>query len=159
MKNLSSWLIVIFILMFWLFRVVVAITGSMELEFVTKPINNNVEIILLFVVLACVPFIFKRKLIGAIIYLGAYGWYFGRGLIENVTNIINNQEVLSMEAYTDMFFSLIAIILPIVAVFDILFDKSRKANPKDKKTDWFYKNEQYDRKLDDRADKNNYRTL
>ena len=25
--------------------------------------------------------------------------------------------------------------------------------------DWFYKNEQYDRKLDDRADKNNYRTL
>ena len=54
MKNLSSWLIVMFILMFWLFRVIVAITGSMGLEFVTKPINNNVEIILLFVVLACV---------------------------------------------------------------------------------------------------------
>ena len=64
-----------------------------------------------------------------------------------------------MEAYTDIFFSLIAVILPIVAVFDILFDKSRKANPKDKKTDWFYKNEQYDRKLDERSDKNNYRTL
>ena len=29
----------------------------------------------------------------------------------------------------------------------------------DKKTDWFYKNEQFDRKMDDRADKNNYRTL
>lgn len=28
-----------------------------------------------------------------------------------------------------------------------------------KKTDWFYKNEEFDRKLDDRADKNNYRTL
>ena len=50
MKKLSSWLIVMFILMFWLFRVIVAITGSMGLEFVTKPINNNVEIILLFVV-------------------------------------------------------------------------------------------------------------
>ena len=34
-----------------------------------------------------------------------------------------------------------------------------KNNPKDKKTDWFYTNEQYDRQLDERADKNNYRTL
>lgn len=159
MKNLSSWLIVMFILMYWLFRVIVAITGSMGLEFVTAPINNNIEIALLFIVLICVPFIFKRKLIGAIIYLGAYGWYFGRGLIENVINMINNEAVLSMQAYTDMFFALIGVALPIVALFDILFDKSRKANPTNKKTDWFYKNEQYDRKLDERADKNNYRTL
>ena len=34
-----------------------------------------------------------------------------------------------------------------------------KNNPKDKKTDWFYDNEQFDRKLDERADKNNYRTM
>ena len=30
---------------------------------------------------------------------------------------------------------------------------------KDKKTDWFYGDEKYDRKMDERADKNNYRTL
>ena len=41
----------------------------------------------------------------------------------------------------------------------VLLDKNRKNNPKDKKTDWFYQNEEFDRKLDDRADKNNYRTL
>jgi len=41
----------------------------------------------------------------------------------------------------------------------LLLDKGRKANPKDKKTDWFYNNEQFDRKLDERSDKNNYRTL
>ena len=35
-------------------------------------------------------------------------------------------------------------------------DKNKKTNPKDKKTDWFYKNEQFDRKLDERADKNNF---
>jgi len=29
----------------------------------------------------------------------------------------------------------------------------------DKQTDWFYKNKEYDRKLDERADKNQYRTL
>lgn len=158
MKNLSSWLIAIFIIMYWLFRVVVAITGSMGLDFIVKPIDNNIEIALLFVVLICVPFIFKRKIIGAIVYLIAYGWYFGRGLFENVMKMINN-ETLSMQTYTDMFFALIAIALPIVALFDILFDKSRKKNPVDKKTDWFYKNEEYDRKLDERADKNNYRTL
>ena len=73
--------------------------------------------------------------------------------------MINNETALSMQAYTDMFFALIGVALPIVALFDILFDKSRKANPTNKKTDWFYKNEQYDRKLDERADKNNYRTL
>ena len=158
MKNLSSWLIVMFIIMYWLFRVIVAVTGSMGLDFVVKPIDVNVEIILLFVVLACVPFIFKRKLIGAIVYLASYGWYFGRGLLENVMKMINN-ETLSMQVYTEMFFSLIAIALPIVALFDILFDKSRMKNPVDKKTDWFYKNEDYDRKLDERADKNQYKTL
>ena len=59
----------------------------------------------------------------------------------------------------DMFVALIAIALPIAAVFDILLDKTRTKNPVNKETDWFYKNEQYDRKLDERADKNNYRTL
>lgn len=144
--------------MYWAFRVIVAVTGSMGLDFITKPIDNNIEIALLFIVLACVPFIFKRKLIGAIIYLASYGWYFGRGLIDNAMRLINN-ETLSMEVYTDMFFALIAIALPIVALFDILLDKNRMINPIDKKTDWFYKNEDYDRKLDERADKNQYKTL
>lgn len=159
MKNLSSWLIAIFIMIYWLFRVAVAITGSIGLEFVVAPIDNNIEIALLFIVLMCVPFIFKRKLIGAIIYLASYGWYFGRGLIQNVIQMLDSEVNLSMQTYTEMFFSLIGVALPLLALFDILFDKTRKANPIDKKTDWFYKNEQYDRKLDERADKNNYRTL
>lgn len=158
MKNLSSWLIVMFIIMFWLFRIVVAVTGSMEIEFFEKPIDINAEIILLFVVILCVPFIFKRKLVGALIYLGAYGWYFGRGLIQNIMQIIKG-ETLGMDTYMSMFIALIAITLPIVAIFDILVDKNRMKNPVNKQTDWFYKNKEYDRKLDERADKNNYRTL
>ena len=39
----------------------------------------------------------------------------------------------------------------------MLVDKGRKANPKDKKTDWFFKNSDYDRKYDDRADRNEYK--
>lgn len=158
MKNLSSWLIVMFIIMFWAFRIIVAVTGSMGIDFFVTPIDNNIEIILLFVVLLCVPFIFKRKLIGAIIYLLAYGWYFGRELLQNVMQLING-ETLAISTYLTMFIALIAIALPIIAVFDILLDKNRMKNPVNKETDWFYKNEQYDRKLDERADKNNYRTL
>lgn len=158
MKNLSSWLITFFIIIFWAFRVVVAIIGTMGTNSMIAPIDNTIEVILLFVVLLLVPFIFKRKVIAAIIYLLAYGWYFGRGLMTNVLAIIN-EEVLSANTYMDMFIALIAIVLPIAALFDILFDKARTKNPVNKETDWFYKNEQYDRKLDERADKNNYRTL
>ena len=125
MKNLSSWLICFFMIMYWAFRVVVAITGSMGVDFVVKPIDNNIEIILLFVVLICIPFIFKRKLIGAIIYLLSYGYYFGRGLYTNVMQMING-ETLSMDTYTNMFFSLIAVAIPIFALFDILLDKNRQ---------------------------------
>ena len=158
MKNLSSWLITIFIIMFWTFRVIVAITGSMGMEFMVKPIDNNIEVALLFVVLILVPFIFKRKILAAIIYLIAYGYYFGTGLFSNVMLMIN-VDTLTATLYLEMLVSLVAIILPIASVFDILFDKSRMKNPVDKQTDWFYKNEQFDRKLDERADKNNYRTL
>lgn len=158
MKNLSSWLITFFIIMFWAFRVIVAIMGTMGSDAMIAPIDNTIEVILLFVVLLLIPFIFKRKIIAAIIYLLAYGWYFGRGLMTNVLSILNG-ETLSSTTYMEMFIGLIAIVLPIAALFDILLDKARTKNPVNKETDWFYKNEQYDRKLDERADKNNYRTL
>ena len=71
--------------------------------------------------------------------------------------IIN--ETLSIDLYMATLFEFFGLVLAIAAIFDVLLDKSRKANPVDKNTDWFYKNKDYDRKLDERADKNNYRTL
>lgn len=158
MKNLSSWLITMFVIMFWILRVIVAVTGSMGMDFLLKPIDVNVEVTLLFVVLILVPFIFKRKLLAAIIYLIAYGYYFGTGLFSDVMLMLGG-ETLGVEVYMNMLISLVAIVLPLAAIFDILLDKSRMKNPVNKETDWFYKNEQYDRKLDERADKNNYRTM
>ena len=43
-------------------------------------------------------------------------------------------------------------------MIDILIEKSKTKKPMDKQTDWFYKNEAYDRQMDERADKNQYRT-
>ena len=48
MKNLSSWLIVIFMIMFWAFRIIVAVTGQMDIDFVVKPYDITAEIVLLF---------------------------------------------------------------------------------------------------------------
>jgi len=152
MKKFSTWMIVIFMIMFWLFRVVVAFTDSLNIDIGIVPVDSSAEVVLLFISLVSIVLIAKRKMLGGIIYLLTHGIYFGIDIYNNVllgTNI----------AYGNAFFSLVGIILPIVAIFDLIFDKAAKANPKDDKTDWFYKNKDYDREFDERADKNNYRTL
>jgi len=161
MKKLSTWMLVMFMTMFWLFRIVVAVTGEMKIDFGgIVPLNTQMEIVLLFVVLLCMILIVKRKMVGALIYLLAYGMYFGIDLVTGINKIMSLEEgIMPISIYLNMFISLIAMIIPIAVLFDLLMDKNRKANPKDKKTDWFYKNEEFDRKMDERADKNNYRTM
>ncbi len=159
MKNFSTWMLVMFMAMFWVFRVIVAVTYEMNIDFGgIQPINQTMEIILLFVVLICMLFIVKRKMIGALVYLLAYGMYFGTDLITGLTNLFTSGEV-GLGIYLNTFISLIGIIIPVAVLFDLVLDKGRKANPHDKKTDWFYANEKFDREVDERADKNNYRTL
>ncbi len=158
MKDLSSWLITFFILIFWGFRVVVAVNGTLAgSDSIVKPIDNTTEIVLLFVVLSLVPFIFKRKILAALIYLVVYGWYFGRGLFTNTIAMVNG-ETLSGQAYLDMLVAFVAIVIALASVFDILIGKV-KQTPQGKATEWYYKDKKYDRKLDERADKNNYRML
>ena len=161
MKNFSTWILVMFVIMFWVFRMIVAFMYEIGQDLGgIVPYNQQMEIILLFVVLVCILLIIKRKIIGALIYLVSYGMYFGTNLISGFSNLINPGEGLAdITIYINGFIALIGIALPIAVLFDLLLDKNRKSNPKDKKTDWFYKNEAYDRKLDDRADKNNYRTM
>ena len=161
MKKFSTWMLVMFIVMFWAYRVLIAVSAELNWEMgALKPLNIQIEIILLFVVLACLVFIVKRKMIGAIVYLLAYGLYFGADVTENIQTLLTAMETgIDMNLYANLLMSLIGVILPIATLLDMLMDKARKANPKDKKTDWFYNNEQFDRKLDERADKNNYRTM
>lgn len=161
MKNFSTWLLVMFMVMFWVFRIIVAFTYELKMDFEgIEPINQTIEIILLFVVLLCLILVVKRKILGALLYLLAYGMYFGTTLVDGVKVMIENSyDLTDVSTYLNVFIALIGIALPVAVLMDLLLDKGRKANPKDKKTDWFYKNEKFDRNLDERADKNNYRTL
>ena len=157
MKNFSSWLIAIFAFMFWGFRLVGTVLYSVGIDFLFVPSNMTMEIILLFITFICICFITKRKLLAALIYLVCHFIYYGPTFINHFMQIIDG--TLSIDLYMGSLFEFFGLVLAIAAIFDVLLDKSRKANPVDKKTDWFYKNKDYDRKLDDRADKNNYRTL
>lgn len=159
MKKFSTYLLVMFMIVFWVIRIIITLASQLGKDFLgIVPINETFEIAILFATLLCLVLIVKRKLLGAIIYLTLHAIYFG-GDITNKLSIMANNDVLTLTQSTEMMFSMLGIILPLAVLIDLLLDKNRKMNPKDKKTDWFYKNEEFDRKLDERADKNNYRTM
>jgi len=157
MKNLSTWLLVMFMIMFWVFRIIVTVMTqyNMDLGGITSQ-NVQLEIILLFVNLICFVLVIKRKLLGGLIYIFGNGAYFGVDIYNNLLPMFSS-ETIGLNIYMNLFVSFIAMILAIAVLLDLLVDKGRKANPKDKKTDWFFKNKDFDRKFDERADRNEYR--
>ena len=159
MKKFSTYLLVVFMMLFWVLRIIITLASQLGKSFMgIVPMNETFEIAILFLTLLCVVLIVKRKMIGSLLYLTIHAIYFG-GDLTNKLNILARNETLTLAQSTEFMFSMIGIILPLAVLLDLLLDKNRKMNPKDEKTDWFYKNEQFDRKLDDRADKNNYRTM
>ncbi len=159
MKKFSTWMLVMFMVLFWLLRVVIALAYELKWNFAgLVPLNQSMEIALLFVFLLCLILIVKRKMIGALLYLLTYGMYFGTNVTSNIQTILDVANgTTDISQYLNLFMSVIGIILPIAVLLDLLWDRERKENPKDKKTDWFYKNQKFDRKMDERADKNNYK--
>ena len=159
MKKFSTYLVVMFMVVFWILRIIITLSSQMGGDFLgVVPMNEAIEILILFATLICLVLVAKRKLVGAILYLVIHALYFGADVTTKLS-VITNGGVLSVSQNTELMFSIVGIILPIAVLIDLLLDKNRKINPSDKKTDWFYKNKEYDRKLDDRADKNNYRTM
>ena len=154
MKNLTTYLFVIFMAMFWVFRIVVSFCYSLGVNFITVPMDLNFEIILLFLTFVSMILVVKRSTLGGIIYLIGNGLYFGTSLFNIVSSLIAGNTYVN---YADFMISFVGIILPILVLFDLLLDKNRKEHPVDKKTDWFFKNEDFDRKYDERADKNQYK--
>ena len=54
MKSFSSWMILMLMAIFWILRVIVAVTDGMSVEFFLQPLDQTVEIVLLFVTLFCI---------------------------------------------------------------------------------------------------------
>ena len=148
MKTLANWLTVIFMAMYWVFRVAVCVNAAQNVSFIVTPINLQLEIVMLFVTLFCIILVARRKMIGGIIYIVMYVAYFGTAIKDYS---INSDVIINSAS------SIFGMILAIVVVMDLAVEKSKV--PDQKKTDWFYEDKKYDRDLDDRADKNNYKLL
>ena len=145
MKNLTTYL------MFWVFRIIVAVCFNLGINFIVTPMDLNFEVILLFLTFISLILVVKRSVLGGIIYLIGNGLYFGASIFNAISQTQGTSD------YMNIFISFIGIVLPLLVLFDLLLDKNRKAHPVDKKTDWFYKNKDYDRKFDERADRNEYK--
>ena len=139
--------------MFWIFRIIVTLTSNLGIDIGCAPMNTNIEIALLFIVLLCIILVARNNMIGAIIYILGYGLYFGYDLYNSV-NVIMNEGVVN---YLQVGVSFIAVCLAVAEFFDMVYIKSRATFGSDKETDWFFKSKEYDRKYDERADRNEYR--
>lgn len=134
---------------FWLFRIVVTMMFSSGSTFPVQPINMTFEIVLLFVTFVCIILIAKKNMFGAIIYLLAQCAYFGVDIYKNVSQDSINA--------LNLLVSVVGIVIPFLAFANIGLSSGKKSTGKNKKTDWFYGNEDYDRKFDERADTNQYK--
>ena len=157
MRSFANYMIVIFMIMFWGFRLVTAVMAANGESFIVSPIDINIEIALLFITVVCIVLVIKRKMFGGVLYLVSYLAYFGVDLYNNAIRPLLSGGSFSMANGLSTFVSLLAVILAVCVMIDLLSDKTKK--PVDKKTEWFYDSKETDRQLDERADKNNYRTL
>ena len=153
--SIYSYILTFFGIFFWLFRFLIAVLYSTEVNFIFQPLNLGWEIALIFSSIPCLILILKRNIIGAALYVGIYVSYFGTALYNSINHISSS---LNVSGTIDIIISIIGIIIPVLTFIDILFNKNRKAIIGGKNnTDWYYKNKEYDRKFDDRADRNQYK--
>lgn len=153
---MASYLLTMLGIMFWIFRAFVAALETIEKEFICTTLNLQLEIIILFATLPCMLLVIKRNLVGATLYLGIYGAYFGTALYNSFMGI-NGTEGLTISNSMSLLSSILGIIIPLFTFLDILLNKHRRNIGLDKKTEWYYNNDKFDREYDERADRNQYK--
>ena len=153
MNALFSFLLLFFAIIFWIFRVVVCLMATMQLEFFTVPYNTTFEIIMLFVMVFCIVLIVKRNIVGPTVYLGMSFAYFGSSIYERIMAGAG----LDILANMDVILEFCGILIPLFMFFDILFNKNKMNFAEARKTEWYFGTDKYDRQYDERADRNQYK--
>lgn len=156
MKSLFSYLLVIFAIFFWLFRVAVCLMYSMGEQFICVPYDFNLELFILFFTIPSIIFIIRRNIVAGLLYFGVYTAYFGTILYNYMTGIGGVGTISSLDNASFIMMNCLGIVIPFLIFADIAIQKSR-FHPTEKNTDWYYENEKYERKFDERADRNQYK--
>ena len=149
--ELLSYMVNMFAIMFWLFRVYVAlmVSSGSEIQFTTPGLE--LEITVIFITLISIFMIFRRNLIFASIYLGTYFAFFTYGIA------LMNGDISTSKQLLNAMVMVVGIIIALLNFLDVMFNKNRKGSTKDNKTDWFYATDKYEREYDERADRNQYK--
>ena len=134
---------------FWVFRITATLYATTGTEFLIVPQNFTIEVVLLFITLACLVLLIKRSMIGAVIYLVSYLLYFGADFYKAITTQSGDALTLTI--------AVVAIIIPFLAFMDIALNTNKKSLRRHKKTSWFFDNEEIQREKDDRDDTNQYK--
>ena len=151
MKKVMNKFVVALMIVFLLFRIVVAVKAKEGEYFIVQPIDPTVEIALIFITFICILLVMRRLKVGSVIYALTYFAYFGVDIYNQIMNVINDGS-FSLNVGTNFTVSVLGIIMGILAIMNI-------ASYKDKQTEWFYDNKDLDRKVDEKSDHNNYRIL
>ena len=158
--SFGTLLIVIFMVMFWMFRAIVTVCTQFSIDLIgIVSYMPSVEIVISFITIVCILVVIKRNIIGGLVYFLIYGMYYGQHLLNSLVSLANGG-TLTIDLSANLVCDLMAVILAFFCLFDIILDKNRKVHPKDKKTDWYFNNEHYDEELkkrDSRDDKNEYK--
>lgn len=166
MKTFANWMTVIFMIMYWGFRVFITCMATQGKFYPVAPIDTATEIVTLFVTFVCIVLVFKRKRVGGFIYFGMNLMYYGWDIYSKITGgfATNTPDVDTGGVLPDLgmldqglniFVSALGIILGIVVLIDVLsYNMKTKI---DRSTDWFYTNKKLDKEIDSREDTNNYR--
>lgn len=168
MKTFANWMTVIFMIMYWGFRIFVTIMYTTGKDFPVTPPDTIAEIVLLFITFMCIVLVFKRQRVGGFIYFATYLVYFGYDIYSKifmtatVENVVmdtveeaSEMTVQTMGSGINIFTSGLGIVMAIVVLIDILSYNMK--THLDRSTDWYYQNKDLDRKKDSRDDSNNYR--
>ena len=139
MNALFSFLLLFLAIIYWVFRVVVCLMATMQLEFF---------------MVACIVLIVKRNIVGPTIYLGLAFAYFGSSIYEKIMAGAG----MSLLGSSEVLLEVCGILIPLFMFFDILFNKNKMNFAEARKTEWYFGTDKYDRQYDDRADKNQYRS-
>ena len=156
MISMISYLLTFLTILFWLFRLMVAYCFSMEIDIGFVPLNMTVELIMLAVSVPCIVLMIKRNLLATFIYAMMYWMYFGSDLIMTISAMMEGNVAIAMTSTAVA--EIVGVGIPVFNILDVYINKNRVGKAGDKQTDWFYKNKDYDRQFDERADRNNYRT-
>ena len=136
-KTMAHYLIVMFMVMLMIFRFVVLFTTVIGIDFPVKSANENIEIGMIVLTLLCIILFTKTKLTGAILYLISSFIYYGPEFINLVPIAMSG--VTSTDMAVQILVLMIELVIPIFALFILIYDKKQEINPVDKKTDFFYK--------------------